>query len=101
MKHLKSFPLEFVFWILALVLLANADPHAHHFTICPLANMGLTWCPGCGLGRSISSLFNGDISASLAHHWFGLPALLLIAYRIYQLGKRLFHTQYKLKYKED
>ena len=101
MKHLKSFPLELIFWILALVLLATADPHAHHFTLCPLANLGLTWCPGCGFGRALSSLFHGEISASLAQHWFGIPGLLLIAYRIYQLGKRVFDTQINLKYKED
>jgi hypothetical protein len=101
MKYLKSFPLELVFWITALVLLASSDPQAHHFSLCPLANLGITWCPGCGLGRSISSLFHGDVSGSFAHHWFGIPALLLIAYRIYQLSKQLFIKEINLKLKED
>jgi hypothetical protein len=101
MKHITRFPLELFFWTLALVLLATADPEAHHFTLCPLANLGLTWCPGCGLGRSITSLFHGDISASFAHHWFGIPAVLLIAHRIYQLSIRLKNTNIHLKYKED
>jgi hypothetical protein len=101
MKHMKNFPLELIFWVMALMLLATADPHAHHFTLCPLANLGITWCPGCGLGRSISALFHGDISASFGFHWFGIPALLLIAHRIYQLSKNLIHTNLKLKYKED
>lgn len=85
MKHLARFPLELFFWAFALVLLATSDPHAHHFTLCPLANLGVTWCPGCGLGRSITALFHGDVSASFAHHWFGIPALLLIAHRMYEL----------------
>ncbi|KQB99147.1 DUF2752 domain-containing protein [Pedobacter sp. Hv1] len=101
MKHFKSFPLELFFWIAALVLLATADPHEHHFSLCPLANLGLTWCPGCGLGRSITSLFHGDVSASFSHHWFGIPALILICYRIYQLSKNLFNKDFNLKYKED
>lgn len=101
MKQVKNFPIELVCWILALVLLATANPNAHHFTLCPLANLGLTWCPGCGLGRAITSLFYGDISGSLAHHWFGIPALILIVHRIYQLAKRLVNTQLNLKYKED
>lgn len=101
MKYIKSFPIELVFWTLALVLLATADPHDHHFTLCPLANLGLTWCPGCGLGRSITYLFHGEINASLAQHWFGIPALLVICYRIYQLSKNLVNRRFNLKYKED
>lgn len=93
MKYIKSFPIELVFWILALVLLATADLHNHHFTLCPLANLGITWCPGCGLGRSITALFHGDVSASFSYHWFGIPALILISYRIYQLTKLVFNKK--------
>jgi hypothetical protein len=101
MKNNKPFPLELFCWISALVLLATADPHAHHFTLCPLANLGITWCPGCGLGRSITSLFHGELSASFSHHWLGLPALALIGNRIFQLSKQLFNKQINLKLKED
>ncbi|MNK38463.1 hypothetical protein D3C87_570540 [compost metagenome] len=92
---------ELVFWVLALTLLATADPHEHHFTLCPIANLGFEWCPGCGLGRSITAIFNADFNASFRHHWFGVPALLIILYRIYQLGKQLIFKQNNyLKYKE-
>jgi len=103
MKYIKSFPLELFFWITALVLLATANPHEHHFTLCPLANLGIDWCPGCGLGRSITALFHGDVNASFAHHWFGIPALILIGNRIYQLTKQLINKQkiFNLNYKED
>lgn len=97
MKNIKSFPIELIFWVSALVLLATTDPHAHHFTLCPLANLGLTWCPGCGLGRSISSLFHGEIRESFAHHWLGIPALMIITYRIYQLSNKLFKKEINLK----
>lgn len=99
MKYIKSFPIELTFWILALVLLATANPHEHHFSLCPLANLGITWCPGCGLGRSITALFHGDVSASFSHHWFGIPALILICYRIYQLTKQLFNKQKEINLK--
>lgn len=87
MSNIKRLPLELFFWILALVLLATADPHAHHFSLCPLANLGIEWCPGCGLGRSISALFHGEIKESLNFHWLGIPALMVIGYRIITLSK--------------
>ncbi|WP_316807454.1 DUF2752 domain-containing protein [Pedobacter agri] len=96
MKHLKNFPLELVFWATALVLLATANSHEHHFTLCPLANLGYEgWCPGCGLGRSISHIFHGEFGESFSQHWFGFPALLIILYRIYTLirDKKKFKIQ--------
>ncbi|MGN8058961.1 DUF2752 domain-containing protein [Pedobacter sp. 22163] len=88
MKYVKSFPLELFFWVAALVLLATANSHEHHFTLCPLANLGFEdWCPGCGIGRSISHILHGEFTESFAEHWFGFPALLIIIYRIYTLIK--------------
>ena len=103
MRYQKAFIVELTFWILALALLATANPSAHHFTLCPLANLGFDWCPGCGLGRSITAIFNGDLKSSFQQHWFGILALLIIIYRIYQLGKKLTNhsnTNNYLKHKE-
>lgn len=80
-------PLELVFWIVALVLLATANPGGHHYTLCPLANLGIDWCPGCGLGRSITLLFHGQWMQSFNQHWLGAPAVMIIVYRIAQLAK--------------
>lgn len=107
MKTLKRVPFELIFWIVALVLLAMADTHKHgagpHFTLCPLANMGFDWCPGCGIGRSITQLFHGNYLESLKYHWFGLPALLIICWRIWVLIKMNFKNNklLNLKYKEE
>lgn len=88
---LKRVPLELIFWLAALVLLAMEKPveHGHepHFTLCPLANIGFEWCPGCGIGRSITQLLHGNASSSLDHHWFGIPGLAIILYRSYVLVK--------------
>ncbi|UKT63451.1 DUF2752 domain-containing protein [Pedobacter mucosus] len=95
MKHLKTFPLELIFWVIALVLLATANGHEHHFSLCPVANLGFEkWCPGCGLGRSIIHILHGEISESFSEHWFGLPALLIIIYRIFTLIKN--RKQFKI-----
>ncbi len=47
--------------------------------------MGISWCPGCGLGHSIAFLLHGNIYNSLHAHWLGIPALLIILYRIANL----------------
>jgi len=95
MKNIKSFPLELVFWVTALVLLATANTHQHHFTLCPLANLGFEqWCPGCGLGRSISYIFHGKFAESFSAHWFGFPALIIIGYRIFALIKYITNKKY-------
>ena len=89
MKKFKSFPIELVFWLAALFFLAVSDPTEHEFTLCPLANLGLeAWCPGCGLGRSISALLHGSFTQSFQQHWFGAPALVIIVYRTGQLLKK-------------
>lgn len=97
MKYVKNFPLELLFWAIALLLLATANPNMHHFTLCPLANLGFNWCPGCGLGRAITALFHGNVTASFRLHWFGIPAVLLIVHRICQLSKQLVNNNLKNK----
>lgn len=76
---------ELFFWLSALFLLAIANPNEHHFSLCPIAALGFDWCPGCGLGRSITALFQGDLAASFRYHWLGIPALFVLLHRIYQL----------------
>jgi hypothetical protein len=107
MKALGQIPWEFIFWITALGLLAIAEPHPygtpHHYTLCPLANLGVDWCPGCGIGRSISQLLHGNVAESWRYHWFGIPAVLIISYRIGILAKLSVNNYkgLKLKYKEE
>jgi len=79
---------ELAFWVAGLICLALANPtNQSHFTLCPLKLLGFKWCPGCGLGHSISFLFHGDIKNSFHAHWLGIPALGIILNRIYVLAK--------------
>ena len=103
MKFRGQIPVELIFWMSALLLLGSAgltsDSAASHLTLCPLANLGFDWCPGCGIGRSIAYLLQGELMKSLQNHWFGLPALLIICYRIYTLMKLELSKIFKEKEK--
>ena len=93
MKHLlrqnNKVPVELIFWCLALMTLWFLDPYGSHSSLCPLHFLGLDWCPGCGLGRSISLLMKGDIAASWTRHPLGGFALAVILYRIFEIIKHL------------
>ena len=77
---------EMIFWIGAMVYLFCIDPNASgHFDFCLWSRLGIDFCPGCGLGRAIALLFNGDIIGSWQRHPLGIPAAILIFVRIYRL----------------
>jgi hypothetical protein len=84
---IRKFPWEAAIWLCGLCALAWSDPGDRHFSICPLAMAGLEWCPGCGLGTSISYLFRGEVKQSLATHPLGFFALIVLSYRILTLTK--------------
>ena len=83
---LKKLPFELMVWLGALLFLAfTTTSVSSHSSLCPLDNLGFSWCPGCGLGRSIRSVLHGDFILSFSQHWFGIPALIILLYRIIQL----------------
>ena len=84
----SKFPFELLVWLSALVFLAINNPSVHPYTLCPFSNLGFSWCPGCGLGRSISSLLHFDLSGSIHYHWFGIPAFFILLNRIGQLSQK-------------
>lgn len=78
---------ELTFWITALLLLAFMDPgNSTHYSFCIFKFIGIKFCPGCGLGHSISYVFHGELQASLAAHPLGIFAVVVIAFRIYKLS---------------
>lgn len=87
MFRFSKLPIELICWVTALVGLYFVNPGAHHFTLCPLQHLGVDWCPGCGLGRSISLLMHGEFKASVAMHILGIPAFLVLVHRVYVLAK--------------
>lgn len=85
MKNFRKY-LELTAWIGGLVSLAFMDPGTDvHYSFCFFKFIGIKFCPGCGLGHSISYLFHGNLSASFDAHPLGLFAVLVILARIYKL----------------
>ncbi|MFO8001168.1 MAG: DUF2752 domain-containing protein [Marinilabilia sp.] len=86
-KHPEAF-----FWIIALIALALTNPESQgHFSLCPVKNAGLDFCPGCGLGHAISWLFRGHVTASFNSHPLGIPAVLILLTRSINLLKNEIH----------
>ncbi len=83
---LKSNNIELILWISCLTILIFINPHAeNHSTFCIFKNLGIEFCPGCGLGRSIALIYHGELSESLKVHPLGLPALAIIIWRVISL----------------
>nr|WP_262921605.1 DUF2752 domain-containing protein [Pontibacter ruber] len=83
---LKVNLLEAVCWIAGVGLLALLEPaDGHLFSLCAFSWVLEGGCPGCGLGHSIAYLFRGEWQASWEAHPLGLPALFILAYRVFAL----------------
>lgn len=81
-------PFELYFWCLALMGVACIEVGSEsHFSLCPLHNLGIHWCPGCGLGRSMKLFMTGEFRASWEMHPLGGFGLLVIGHRIIELIK--------------
>ncbi|MDQ6902942.1 MAG: DUF2752 domain-containing protein [Bacteroidota bacterium] len=86
MKDLFRKYFELSFWILALTMLALMKPATDvHYSFCIFKLLSFKFCPGCGLGHSISYLFHGNISASFSAHPLGIFAVIIIVRRIFSL----------------
>jgi len=77
---------ELIFWVASLALLGLMSPGSDpHFSLCIFRMLEINFCPGCGLGHSISYLFHGNIQASFSSHPLGIFAVIIILFRIYKL----------------
>jgi hypothetical protein len=85
-KKIKQFisyvGFEPIVWTAAFVFLAIHNPYTQsEFSFCPLKDLGFHYCPGCGLGRSISFLLHGNLTESLHTHILGIPATIVLLFR--------------------
>ena len=98
---LKILNIEALIWILGLIYLyfVNTDSH---YSFCIFKNLGIDFCPGCGLGRSIHYIMHFQIMKSLDTHPLGLFALIILLNRIFtllfpeQTGKKIIFTLTRL-----
>lgn len=94
-KIFFSIEWEALMWIIGLLFLFVINPYEkQHFTLCPYKNLGINFCPGCGLGRSISLFYHFDFIRALKTHPLGIIAFTIILYRIiYLIKKNYFHKK--------
>ncbi len=90
LKHIRYYyyhvNIEAFIWIAALLYLALINPYEkEHLNLCLFHHLGIDFCLGCGLGRSISMILHGDLSASFNIHPLGFFALFVLSYRIVSL----------------
>ncbi|MCC5939572.1 MAG: DUF2752 domain-containing protein [Lunatimonas sp.] len=83
-------PFDLFIWLAALIGIAliPLDVEAH-LSICPIHNLGFSWCPGCGLGRSMKYLMVGDWQRSWEMHPLGGFAFLVIGIRLVEIIKHI------------
>jgi len=74
-------PFEAIAWLGGLITLALLDPHAGHYSFCVFRQLGIPYCPGCGLGHSISLLLHGDVAGSWEAHPLGIAAATILLSR--------------------
>jgi hypothetical protein len=82
---------EWVVFSLGLILMATMDPLNTGFSFCLFDMIGVTFCPGEGLGKSIAWLFRGDFSASYQAHPAGSITVIILTLRIFHLIKIRFN----------
>lgn len=69
-----------------LLLLVFMDPAAANGpSFCLFEQLGITFCPGDGLGHSIAYTFEGEIGNALESNLLGPAAIVVIVSRIVSL----------------
>lgn len=89
---------ELIFWPGALLLLFFMTPAETPYSFCAVKWLGIPFCPGCGIGHSIHYALHLQFSSSIAEHYFGIPAVLIILHRIYHLIKKVSHVRKQFFY---
>ncbi|MBK3515835.1 DUF2752 domain-containing protein [Carboxylicivirga sp. N1Y132] len=85
----KNSHLEAYFWLIALVSLALSSPdEATHYTLCIFKNLGFNFCPGCGLGHSITYLFHGRLLDAWQAHPLAPIAVVVLLYRSFKILRK-------------
>ena len=80
MKHA-----ELIFILTACILLFYMQADETGASLCFFNRLGISWCPGCGLGHSIHYALHAQFEASVKHHILGMPAILGMLNRVRQL----------------
>jgi hypothetical protein len=85
--HFHNTDIEALIWFGALCFFSLINPEiaGDRFYICPFKISGIQWCPGCGLGHSISFFLHANIIKSFEAHPCGITAVFILGHRICKL----------------
>lgn len=94
---LRGIPLEAGLWVIGLAAMATMDPRGEHlFRLCPLDGVGVSFCPGCGLGHAVAYLARGAFAESVQAHPLGVPAVLVLVGHVGRLVRDRRHVHSRL-----
>ena len=91
--RIKDFPWEATLWIVGIMLVVIPDPSLERtWTLCIFDWIGLSFCPGCGLGHAVAYLFRGELMLSLQAHLLGIPVVVVL------LGRSISPLKERIRY---
>ncbi|MEO7523178.1 MAG: DUF2752 domain-containing protein [Ferruginibacter sp.] len=75
---------EQMLWLAAMIFLFCLDTSSSVHSFCIFKWMGITVCPGCGIGHAVHYALHLDFQESFHAHIFGVPATILILRQIFK-----------------
>src|SRR5690606_16845141 len=78
---------ELIAWTAGLIFLFILPIQDDHFSLCLFKAAGINFCPGCGIGSSISHLLHLKFEESFTIYHLDFLAFLIIMHRIISLLK--------------
>lgn len=91
-KNLFVTHFEWTAFSLGLLAMALLDPATKGSSWCLFEQVGITFCPGEGLGHSIAYLFRGQFDNAIQANAAGPLALFVLSGRIIFLIRKAFHS---------
>lgn len=86
MKRLFNRHFEWIALLLGLTAMAVMNPYIDNGTSwCLFESLGITFCPGDGLGHSVAYLFRGDYILAVEANFMGPGAVAVIVSRVLYL----------------
>lgn len=92
--------LEWIAFSAGLILLGFMSPENIGISFCFFEFIGIEFCPGEGLGHSISYTFRGEFSSALEAHLAGPAAVIILSFRIIYVWHNLYN-QSKITTKKE
>jgi len=90
--------IEWLAFFIGLVLMASLNPYETGETFCLFERIGISFCPGKGLGHSIAFLFRGELTQAIHANMLGPLAVIILSFRIMSIWKELYKNRTLHKY---